>query len=391
MSEVAEVTQQEAPAEAPRRTSFDSVEQAVAELERRSAERRAAKKAEKAEKAAAAEPEEAPEQQAKRDDAEDDEDDDRRRKDRRLERRAEPEDDGDDAEDESADAEDGDDDYSESDDERDEATAEDDDEPATKVVKLDGKEVEIPKGTPRVLVETVSKLAEDLKADYTRKTQEAAQAKQAAAERTKAGEELLAQVQRAQQTVLRMAQQMIGEPPSLELAQTDIQSYTIQKAIYEQRVQQLQALNQESGGLTQAQQQRAAEERQQALAEEARKMVSVMPALAKPETREKFLLSAVDAASKSGFSREDVAAVSDHRMLHLLGRLIDAETRLAALDRAGTSVSAKLKNVPPKAVKAGVASSDQGRGDKARRAKADFLRSGRTMKDVQRYLAATDR
>lgn len=391
MSEVAEVTRQEAPAEAPRRTSFDSVEQAVAELERRSAERRAAKKAEKA---AASEPEEAPEQQAKRRDEADDEDDEEepRRKDRKAERRAELEDDGDDSEDEAADAEDGGGEDEESDDERDEATAEeDDDEPATKVVKLDGKEIEIPKGTPRALVETVSKLAEDLKADYTRKTQEAALAKQTAAERTKAGEELLAQVQRAQQTVLRMAQQMIGEPPSLELAQTDIQSYTIQKALYEQRVQQLQALNQESGGLTQAQQQRAAAEREQALAEEARRMVAVMPALAKPETRERFLLSAVDAASKSGFSREDVAAVSDHRMLHLLGRLIDAETRLAALDKAGTSVSAKLKNVPPKPVKAGVASSDQGRGDKARKAKADFLRSGRTMKDVQRYLAATDR
>ena len=372
---VAEAPEQAAPAPATAPRSFDSVEDAVAELDRRDAARRAEKAAARAKAAEAEKPE--PKAEAQQDEDSDDSEE------------AEEADEADEDEDEVRRQADDDED---SEDEREEAPAEeDDDEPPVKVVRLDGQDVEIPKGTPRALVEKVSKLAEDLKADYTRKTQEVAQARSALAESAKANEEMVAQVQRAQQTVLRMAQQMIGEPPSLELAQSDIQAYTIQKALYEQRVQQLQALNQESGGLTQAQQQRAAKEREQALAEEARKMISVMPALAKPEARDKFLASAVEAAAKSGFSREDVQSVADHRMLHLLGRLIDAEARLAAQERAGSSVSAKLKNVPPKVAKAGAASNDNGHGDRARKAKAQFLRSGRTLADVKRYLSATER
>lgn len=373
---VAEAPEQATPAPAAAPRSFDSVADAVAELDRRDAARRAEKAAARAKAAEAEKPE--PKAQAQQD--EDSEDSDE----------AEEADEDDEEEDDVR--RQADDDDEDSEDEREEAPAEeDDDEPPVKVVRLDGQDVEIPKGTPRALVDKVSKLAEDLKADYTRKTQEVAQARSALAESAKANEEMIAQVQRAQQTVLRMAQQMIGEPPSLELAQSDIQAYTIQKALYEQRVQQLQALNQESGGLTQAQQQRAAKEREQALAEEARKMISVMPALAKPEARDKFLASAVEAAAKSGFSREDVQSVADHRMLHLLGRLIDAEARLAAQERAGSSVSAKLKNVPPKVAKAGAASNDNGHGDRARKAKAQFLRSGRTLADVKRYLSATER
>ena len=371
---VAEAPEQAAPAPATAPRSFDSVEDAVAELDRRDAARRAEKAAARAKAAEAEKPE--PKAEAQQD--EDSEDSDEAEE-------ADEDDDDDEVRRQADDDED-------SEDEREEAPAEEgDDEPPVRVVRLDGQDVEIPKGTPRALVEKVSKLADDLKADYTRKTQEVAQARSALAESAKANEEMVAQVQRAQQTVLRMAQQMIGEPPSLELAQSDIQAYTIQKALYEQRVQQLQALNQESGGLTQAQQQRAAKEREQALAEEARKMISVMPALAKPEARDKFLASAVEAAAKSGFSREDVQSVADHRMLHLLGRLIDAEARLAAQERAGSSVSAKLKNVPPKVAKAGAASNDNGHGDRARKAKAQFLRSGRTLADVKRYLSATER
>ena len=44
------------------------------------------------------------------------------------------------------------------------------------LIDLDGKKLEIPEGTPPELVKTVQKMAADLKADYTRKTQAAADA-----------------------------------------------------------------------------------------------------------------------------------------------------------------------------------------------------------------------
>mgnify|MGYP000983901715 CR=1 FL=1 len=49
-------------------------------------------------------------------------------------------------------------------------------EPEPELVDLDGKKLEIPQGTPPELVETVKKMATDLKADYTRKSQANAEA-----------------------------------------------------------------------------------------------------------------------------------------------------------------------------------------------------------------------
>ena len=59
-----------------------------------------------------------------------------------------------------------------------EAQEEDTEQPeeeAPSLVDIDGKKLEIPKGTPPTLVKAVEKLAADLKADYTRKTQGAAE------------------------------------------------------------------------------------------------------------------------------------------------------------------------------------------------------------------------
>jgi hypothetical protein len=52
-------------------------------------------------------------------------------------------------------------------------------EEAPQLVDIDGKKLEIPQGTPPALVETVTKLAADLKADYTKKTQEIADIRKA--------------------------------------------------------------------------------------------------------------------------------------------------------------------------------------------------------------------
>jgi len=370
-----------APAESGPKT-FDSVADAVAELERREQARKEARKAAKeAEKAKA---------EAPADDDADEPENPRRVKQAKAEEaeEAEEDDSDDDSEDEDLEASDDDED---SEDDAEEATdEEDEDEPPKKVVKLDGKEIEIPKGTPRALVDTVSKLAEDLKSDYTKKTQEVAQGRQALAERTQAAEALMAQVQRAQQAVVAMAQQYVGNPPPLELAQQDPGSYTVQKALYEQRIAQLQALSGQTQQMTAHQQQLMQQQQQEQLAEEARKVIELIPELAKPEGRKSFLSAAVQAATASGFTEQEVAEVSDHRMLHLLHRLVKAERALSAREQAGKSVKAKLANVPPKTLKPGASSQGQaGKSERIARAKAEFAKSSRSMRDVQRYLAAT--
>ena len=244
-------------------------------------------------------------------------------------------------------------------DERDEATEDEDeaaDDDETTTVDLDGKKLEIPKGTPKALVETIKSMAAELKTDYTRKTQEVSQARAQVEEHTRANQTLLDQVQRAQKAVVAMAQQLMGQPPTLELAQSDPGTYIAQKALYEQRMAHLQSMSGEGEQLTRAQQQRQDQERQQAEAQEHQAMLRVMPAMANPENRKSFITAAVQVAARSGFTVEDVASVGDHRMLHLIARLVDAEQKVASHSRAVDTVNSKLTNTPPKVLKPGATS-----------------------------------
>jgi hypothetical protein len=390
--------------------------EAVAELERRESERRAQRKAERAErderiaqqreKAAEAEREIEADAKREREEADEEDDEPRRRKAddkadkadkdkprRKADKAESDEADGEEAEEDSEG--DGDDvpaaDEDDADD-SDEDEAEDDKSlRKPEKLKVGDTEVEIPKGTPKAAVEAIKSLQHRLTADYTRKTQEAAETRKAAAERTEAADSLLQQVQRAQQAVVSMAQRLIGNPPPLELAQSDPAGYLYAKEAYEARVRDLQALNAHTGELTRSQQQQRQQAQQQALLEEAQRTVKVLPQLADTAKRTAFLEAAVQAASASGFTPDDVASVTDHRMLHLLDRLVKAERRLSALDGASKSVKSKLADVAPKPLRAGNAGTQsQGQMNKASRAREMFMKSGRSMKDVQRYLEALD-
>ncbi len=393
--------------------TYANAHEAVAELERRDSERRAQRKAERAEreeriaqqreKAAEAESEIEADAKREREEADEEADEPRRRKAddkadedkprRKADKAKSDEADGEEAEEDSED--DGDDVPAADEDDADDSDEDDDEDDKSlrkpEKLKVGDTEVEIPKGTPKAAVEAIKSLQHRLTADYTRKTQEAAETRKAAAERTEAADSLLQQVQRAQQAVVSMAQRLIGNPPPLELAQSDPAGYLYAKEAYEARVRDLQALNAHTGELTRSQQQQRQQAQQQALLEEAQRTVKVLPQLADPAKRTAFLEAAVQAASASGFTPEDVASVTDHRMLHLLDRLLKAERRLSALDGASKSVKSKLADVAPKPLRAGNAGTQsQGQMNKASRAREMFMKSGRTMKDVQRYLEALD-
>jgi hypothetical protein len=57
---------------------------------------------------------------------------------------------------------------------------------AADVIEFDGKKLEIPQGTPPALVQSIQSMAADLKADYTRKTQEVAEIRKATDARSNA-------------------------------------------------------------------------------------------------------------------------------------------------------------------------------------------------------------
>lgn len=263
----------------------------------------------------------------------------------------------------------------------------DSDEPEERaVVNLDGKEIEIPKGTPRALVDAVKKLETDFRADYTRKTQEVAAERQqvhAAYEQTA---QLSQQLQQTQAVLAQFYQQTIGEPPPLELAQTDPQSYLIQREMHAQRVQQFQHLMGHGQHLSAQQQAMLQHQRQQQLAAEFEKAAKEIPEFKDPAKRAQLTQRFSGVISKYGYSAQDLASVGDHRVLLMLRDLEKYHGRQQA---AGT-VREKLANVPPKTQRPGTATQDGGRSAKAAQAKTNFMRSGRTLKDVQRYLAQSE-
>jgi hypothetical protein len=413
-----------APAPAPaggEKKTFGTVDEAVQELERRAQERRANRKAEKAErdeevaakrKKAAAQLRgmEAELDQDEEDDApggkpkgteplegdEDDVDQAKRKKAAKAAKNSDADDDGDEADDDGDhdDSDDADDDVP-ADDEDDDGDGDEDDDGDEKSLKKAEKlkvgdtEVEIPKGTPKAAVEAIKSLQHRLIADHTRKTQEVAQARNMLTQRAQQTDQMVNQALHAQQVIVQMAQQMIGQPPPLELAQHDIQQYTIQKALYEQRVAQLQGLGGQTQQLRAAQEQQQQQHRAQVMQQEMQHMVRFMPALAKPEARQRFMTEASAVAARSGFSPQDVAAVADHRMLHLLGRLIQAENQLAAYGKAGDSTKARLRNTPPRVKSSDTSQASQGKGANAARAKQEFMRSKRSLQDLRRYINAT--
>lgn len=339
--------------EAP--STFDSVSDAVAELDRRDAARAEAKAEEKAARAAIMEQSEARETPAPDAPAPESEPD-------------EPEADYD-ASDEVA------------------TDEEDQNEPEERAtVQLDGKEIEIPKGTPRALVEAVKKLESDFRADYTRKTQEVAAERQQVHAAHQQTLQLSQQLQQTQAVLAQFYQQTIGEPPPLELAQTDTQSYLIQRELHAQRVQQFQQLMGHGQQLTAQQRAMQQHQMQQALAAEFEKAAKAIPEIADPAKRAQLTERFSGVISKYGYSAQDLANVADHRVLLMLRDLEKFHGRQQA---AGT-VREKLANVPPKTQKPGTATQDGGRSAKAAQAKAQFMKSGRSMRDVARFLAQSE-
>lgn len=254
------------------------------------------------------------------------------------------------------------------------------------VVNFDGKALEIPKGTPPALVEAVQKLGNDLKADYTRKTQEVAAERQQVHAAHQHTSQLAQQLQQAQATLAQFYQAAIGEPPPLELAQSDPQAFLIQREMHARRVQQYQQLMQQGEALNQQNTQQAQQGRMQYLQDQAQKLAKAMPEMTDPAKREEAVKRMTPAAEKYGFSVQELQNAGDHRLFLMLRDL----ARLQSREQAAGTVKTKMANVPPKVAKPGTASQDPGKSQKSAQAKQQFLRSGKSMRDVARYLAQTE-
>ena len=147
-------------------------------------------------------------------------------------------------------------------------------------------------------------------ADYSRKTSQVAETR-------KAVEQQAVRLQRQVETLTEYLAAQLPQEPDASLAYSDPQTYTAQKAVYDQQLgnlQKLLAMAETPQSVAQELTQQVTQEQLQA---ENAKLMAAFPQTAQPEGRKEFFNTAFEAAGQLGFSNDELKAVTDSRLLGL--------------------------------------------------------------------------
>jgi hypothetical protein len=227
----------------------------------------------------------------------------------------------------------------------------------------DEEESEEPAYTVKVNGEEVTVTLDELRQgysrtqDYTRKTQQLAeQRKMAEAE----FEAVRAERQQYSQVLNTLQQQIEASAPSEpnweHLRHNDPIEFAAQWAEHQQRQQRLQAVQAEQQRLASIQQQEQAQWIAQVVADERKVLENVIPEWRDPEVAKREKGELVEFARKLGFQTEELAGVTDHRVVvalrkaHLYEKLMSrkpevrpAQRPAAPVLKPGSSTSAVTK------------------------------------------------
>lgn len=186
---------------------------------------------------------------------------------------------------------------------------------APPVIEFDGKKWELPKGTPPELAEGVKKMADELKADYTRKTQSVAELNRQAQETAKAAQQQ-AELVAASATKVVELREVLRQIEQIEaidfnaLADQDPQQAIRLQAAHTRLIQQKEAKQREVFESQQQAQALTAQERQRALSNAAQELKKALPDFT-PQ-----MAQAIRENTKAyGFTDAELENVTDHRLV----------------------------------------------------------------------------
>lgn len=193
--------------------------------------------------------------------------------------------------------------------------SEDQEQAAPLVVEFDGKKWELPPGTPPELADGVKKMADDLKADYTRKTQSIAEMRRQAEETAKATQQQ-AELIAASATKVVELREVLRQIEQIEaidfnaLADQDPQQAIRLQAAHTRLLAQKEAKQREVFESQQQAQALTAQERQRALANAAEELKKALPDFT-PQ-----MAQAIRENTKAyGFTDAELENVTDHRLV----------------------------------------------------------------------------
>ena len=230
-----------------------------------------------------------------------------------------------------------------------EAAEESTEEAQASEIEFDGKKLALPPDTPPALVDAVKKMADDLKADYTRKTQEAANEKRTVAIKAQAvqAQEQFLQANFERAVALKAAQDKLSQYDKLDwqsIAQQDPAQATQLNLAQQQLQREVQRLYQEwqhgegeRARITDAQRRQAIEEGQRELAAKIPKW--------SPEVQK-----AIAENTKSyGYTDEELASVTDPRLVRVLHDAMQWKKLQSEKPKAMQKVAEAPKVIKPSA------------------------------------------
>lgn len=173
-------------------------------------------------------------------------------------------------------------------------------------------------------------------ADYSRKTQELGNKRTAL-------EALSNRVTASVEAVAEFLQSSIPKAPDPALALTNPGQHYREKALHDQAMAQVAALIEKANAPKDVLNTLTTEQRTEVLKTENAKLIEAFPTTTTPEGRKKFFEGTTSAARELGFTDEELAGTTDHRLFKLAHY---ARIGLAA-EAAKAKATKKVANVPP--------------------------------------------
>ena len=227
--------------------------------------------------------------------------------------------------------------------------ASDDAEPTPLKVAFDGKEWELPPGTPPEVAAGVKKMADELKADYTRKTQSVAEMTRHAEERSKAVQQQaeLVAVTSTKVVELREVQRQIEQIEAIDfnaLADQDPQQAIRLQAAHTRLLQQREAKQREFFETKQQAEALTAQQRQRALEQAAAELKKAVP-----DFTPKMAQAIRENTRAYGFTDAELENVTDHRLVLALKDAMAWRQLQAQKPQAMKKVTEAPKVIKPQA------------------------------------------
>ena len=195
-------------------------------------------------------------------------------------------------------------------------------------------QINLPDGTQVTLDEAVKGYLRQ--ADYSRKTLELSQTRQAL-------EADLKIVSGITEAFIDHLTKMVPQSPDPAMALRDPTGYVRAKAQYDAAMAQVQQLIELGKKPKEITDKLSETDKQALVARENALLAERFPVVATPDGRKKFFESAATAAQELGFSMDELSGVSDHRMFALAHWANEGMTAA----RAREAAKAKVANVPP--------------------------------------------